>query len=222
MVDTPPSGQHPVIRSVAVGRPVEVEGPKPGTRTLTAYGKRPVPGPVAVLDENLEGDEQADPENHGGPHKSVYAYAEEDVAWWRDELARDLDRQTFGQTLTTAGIDLRDVVVGERWRIGSAEFEVAQPRIPCFKLGLYAHDPTMPRRFIAAIRPGAYLRVAATGAVAAGDRIAVLDRPAHGVTLAEVFTIYHHERERAAELLEIPQLAPTYHGWARERRVRAG
>ena len=212
----------PVVRSVAVGRPVALDGPKPGTRTLTAYGKRPVTGPVAVLDENLDGDRQADLENHGGPHKSVYCYAEEDVAWWRDELGREVDRKTFGQNLTTAGIDLREVVVGERWRVGSAEFEVAQPRIPCSKLGLYSGDPTMPRRFIAAVRPGAYLRVVTTGALAAGDRVEVLHRPAHGVTLAEVFRIYHHGRERAAVLLDVPELAPMYHRWARGRRVKAG
>src|ERR1700712_2130149 len=125
-------------------------------------------GPVAVLDEHLEGDEQADPENHGGPHKAVYVYADEDVAWWREELGRDVDRQTFGQNLTTVGLHLRATVGGERWRIGSAEFEVAQPRTPCFKLGLHSGDPSMPRRFLAAVRPGAYLRVVGPGPVAAG------------------------------------------------------
>lgn len=214
--------EHPVIRSVAVGVPVEVDGPRPGERTLTAYAKHPVAGPVAVLAEHLEGDRQADPEHHGGPHKSVYAYATEDVDWWRRELGRDVAVQMFGQNLTTAGLDLRGAVVGERWRIGTAEFEVAQPRIPCFKLGLFAGDPTMPRRFVAAVRPGAYLRVLRTGHVSAGERVEVLDRPAHGVTLAEVFTVYHHERERAATLLDVPQLAPMYHRWARERRVKTG
>jgi MOSC domain-containing protein YiiM len=213
---------HPVVRTVAVGRPVEVDGPKPGTRTLTAYGKRPVTGPVAVGDENLDGDQQADPENHGGPHKSVYCYADEDIAWWREELDRDVATQTFGQNLTTTGLDLRAAVVGERWRIGTAEFEVAQPRIPCFKLGLYAEDPTMPRRFIAAVRPGAYLRVVTRGHVGAGDRIEVVSRPAHGLTLAEVFTIYHHERDRAERLLDAPELAPMYPRWVRQRRVKAG
>lgn len=205
-----------VVRSVAVGRAVEIAGPKDRT-TLTASAKAPVDGPVAVHREHLEGDEQADLESHGGPDKAVYAYAAEDVAWWSAELGRAVDPQTFGQNLTTTGLDLRSVVVGERWRIGTAEFEVAQPRIPCFKLGLHSGDPTMPRRFVAAVRPGAYLRVRTTGHVAAGDRLEVLDRPDHGVTLAEVFTIYHHERDRAATLLDVPQLAPMYHRWARDR-----
>jgi MOSC domain-containing protein YiiM len=205
-----------VVRSVAVGRAVEIAGPKDRT-TLTASAKAPVDGPVAVHREHLEGDEQADLESHGGPDKAVYAYAAEDVAWWADELGRAVDPQTFGQNLTTTGLDLRSVVVGERWRIGTAEFEVAQPRIPCFKLGLHSGDPTMPRRFVAAVRPGAYLRVRTTGHVRAGDGIEVLGRPDHGVTLAEVFTIYHHERHRAATLLDVPQLAPMYHRWARDR-----
>ncbi len=205
-----------VVRSVAVGRAVEIAGPKDRT-TLTASAKAPVDGPVAVHREHLEGDEQADLESHGGPDKAVYAYAAEDVAWWADELGRAVDPQTFGQNLTTTGLDLRSVVVGERWRIGTAEFEVAQPRIPCFKLGLHSGDPTMPRRFVAAVRPGAYLRVRTTGHVRAGDVLEVLGRPDHGVTLAEVFTIYHHERHRAATLLDVPQLAPMYHRWARDR-----
>ncbi|MEJ2867385.1 MOSC domain-containing protein [Actinomycetospora sp. OC33-EN08] len=207
---------EPQVLSVAAGRAVEIAGPK-DRRTLTASAKHLLDGPVAVHAEHLEGDEQADRENHGGPDKAVYAYAAEDVAWWSAELGRDVDRQTFGQNLTTAGLDLRDAVVGERWRVGSAEFEVAQPRIPCFKLGLHSGDPTMPRRFIAAVRPGAYLRIVTTGHVAADDRIEVLGRPAHGVTLGEVFTIYHHERDRAATLLDVPQLAPMYHRWARGR-----
>jgi MOSC domain-containing protein YiiM len=209
------------VDTVAVGRAREIDGPH-GRRTRTASAKAAVHGPVAVLDEHLEGDEQADRENHGGPHKAVYVYAAEDVAWWREELGRALDRQTFGQNLTTVGIDLRAAVVGERWRIGSAEFEVAQPRTPCFKLGLHSGDPTMPRRFLAAVRPGAYLRVVTGGHVAAGDAVEVGDRPDHGVTLAEVFTVFHHERERAERLLDAPELPPAYARWVHERRVKTG
>ena len=209
------------VDTVAVGRPVEIDGPR-GRRTLTASAKTVVEGPVAVLAENLEGDEQADPENHGGPHKAVYVYADEDVAWWREELGRDVDRQTFGQNLTTVGVDLGATVVGERWRVGSAEFEVAQPRTPCFKLGLHSGDPTMPRRFLAAVRPGAYLRVVTRGHVAAADAVEVRHRPGHGVTLAEVFTVFHHERERARRLLDAPELPPAYARWVHERHVKAG
>ena len=135
----------PIVRTVAVGRPREVPGPRDGETTSTAIWKEPVDGPVEVGPETLAGDEQADRVSHGGPEKSVYAYGEEDLAWWRDELGV-LDDQVFGQNLTTAGYDLRDAVVGERWRIGTAGFQVAQPRTPCFKLGLRAGDRSMPRR----------------------------------------------------------------------------
>ncbi|GLZ45619.1 hypothetical protein Acsp06_18040 [Actinomycetospora sp. NBRC 106375] len=208
----------PRVRTVAVGRPRTVPGPRDGESTSTAIWKEPVEGPVAVGAENLAGDEQADRVNHGGPEKSVYAYAEEDLAWWRAELGA-LDDQVFGQNLTTVGYDLRDARVGERWRIGTALLEVVQPRIPCFKLGLRAGDRAMPRRFVAAVRPGVYLRVITPGTLAAGDTITVLDRPEDGVPVAEVFAIFHHDRARAARLLDAPGLPSWYHEWARKRLV---
>ncbi|PVZ13164.1 MOSC domain-containing protein [Actinomycetospora cinnamomea] len=213
----------PFVRTVAVGRPRDVPGPRDSDTTRTAIRKHPVDGPVEVCPENLAGDEQADTVHHGGPDKAVYAYGEEDLAWWRAEHPeyRALDDQVFGQNLTTVGHDLRGAVVGERWRVGTAEFEVAQPRTPCFKLGLRAGDGAMPRRFTAAVRPGVYLRVTATGTITSGDALHVVDRPAHGVTVAEVFAIVHHERHRAARLLEVPELPASYHDWARRRLAHA-
>jgi MOSC domain-containing protein YiiM len=209
------------VRTVAVGRPRDVPGPRDGDTTRTAIGKEPVEGPVDVGPENLAGDEQADRVHHGGPDKSVYVYGEEDLAWWRDELGA-LDDLVFGQNLTTVGRDLREAVVGERWRIGTAEFRVAQPRTPCFKLGLRAGDPSLPRRFTAAVRPGVYLRVTTTGTLAAGDAVHVLEQPSHGLTVAEAFTILHHQRDRAVRLLEAPELPADWHVWARERLARTG
>jgi MOSC domain-containing protein YiiM len=206
----------PHVTRVAVGRPREVAGPRDGETTLTASWKEPVDGPVEVGQENLAGDAQADLVNHGGPEKAVYAYGEEDLAWWRDELG-SVDDQVFGQNLTTAGYDLREAVVGERWRVGTAELGVVQPRVPCFKLGMRAGDRGMPRRFIEAERPGVYLRVLRTGVVSAGEEITVLDRPDHGLAVAEVFAIYHHDRARAARLLDAPDLPSWYHDWARGR-----
>ncbi|MEJ2884825.1 MOSC domain-containing protein [Actinomycetospora aeridis] len=204
------------ILTVAVGRPRDVAGPRPGETTSTAIWKEPVAGPVEVGPENLVGDEQADRRNHGGPEKSVYAYGEEDLAWWRAELG-GIDDLVFGQNLTTAGRDLRDARIGERWRIGTAELEVVQPRIPCFKLGMRAGDPTMPRRFVAADRPGVYLRVTRTGTITAEDTVDVTDGPDGAPTVAEVFGIYHHHRDRAARLLDAPGLPSWYHEWARKR-----
>ena len=208
----------PTVRTVAVGRPRDVPGPRAGETTSTAIWKEPVEGPVEVGPENLAGDEQADRVHHGGPEKAVYAYGEEDLAWWRDQLG-EVDDQVFGQNLTTVGYDLRTALIGERWRIGTAELEVVQPRIPCFKLGLRAGDPTMPRRFVRANRPGVYLRVTRTGTITPEDPIDVTDRPQNGVPAADVFAIYHHHRDRAARLLDAPGLPSWYHDWARKRLV---
>ena len=205
------------VTAVAVGRPRDVPGPGEDRTTSTAIWKDRTAARVAVVGDNLAGDEQADREHHGGPDKAVYAYGTSDLAWWSGEMGRDLDPQTFGQNLTVDGADLRDAVVGERWRVGSAVLEVAQPRIPCFKLGLRADDPTMPRRFTAAGRPGVYLRVVAEGEVGAGDAVIVTDRPAHGVTVGEAFGVYLHRRDAAARLLDAPQLPASWHRWARER-----
>lgn len=204
------------VTTVAVGRPRVVPGPRDGESTETASWKEPVDGPVAVGAENLDGDRQADLVHHGGPDKSVYAYGEEDLAWWRAELG-GIETGVFGQNLTTRGYDLRGAVVGERWRIGTAEFEVCQPRIPCFKLAMRAGDPAMPRRFTAAGRPGVYLRVRRTGTLAAGDRVTVVDRPDHGVTVGEVAEIYHHDRARATRLLDAAELPASWHEWVRAR-----
>lgn len=208
------------IRTIAVGRPRDVAGPRDGETTSTAIWKEPVDGPVEVGPENLVGDEQADRTNHGGPEKSVYAYGEEDLAWWREQLG-GLDDQVFGQNLTTVGRDLRDARIGERWHVGTAVLEVVQPRIPCFKLGLRAGDPTMPRRFVAANRPGVYLRVTTPGTITAGDTVEVTDADEQGVTVADVFTIYHHDRARASRLLDAPGLPSWYHDWAHRRVARS-
>lgn len=208
------------IRTVALGRPREVPGPRVGETTTTAIWKDPVDGPVEVGPEGLVGDEQADRVHHGGPEKAVYAYGDEDLAWWRAQLG-PLDDQVFGQNLTTTGLDLRAAVIGEHWHVGTAELAVVQPRIPCFKLGLRAGDPTLPRRFAAADRPGVYLRVVRPGTITAGDAIEVTDRPADGVSVAEAFTIFHHDRDRAARLLDAPGLPASWHTWARKRLTRA-
>lgn len=204
------------VTAVAVGRPREVDGPRADRTTSTAIWKEPVAGRVAVAAHNLAGDEQADRRRHGGPDKAVYAYGTSDLAWWSGDLGHDVDPQLFGQNLTVDGADLRAAVVGERWRVGTAELEVAQPRIPCFKLGLRAGDPTMPRRFVAAERPGAYLRIVTAGEVGAGDAVEVVGRPDHGLTVAEAFAVFLRTRERAARLLEAPQLPDSWHDWARE------
>ena len=185
-----------VVASVNVGAVRTVEWR--GQRITTGIWKEPVGGPVLVRGVNLAGDDQADRSVHGGPDKAAYAYAQEDTAWWAGQLGRALGPGAFGENLTTSGLDLTNAVVGERWAVGSAVLEVSQPRVPCYKLGIRMGDERFPRRFAAAGRPGAYLRVVREGEVAAGDEIRVLSRPPHGVTVGLVERAGRRPRAPAA------------------------
>lgn len=169
------------VLSVNVGEIREVEWR--GDVVTTAIWKRPVSGRVALRGVNFSGDDQADRTVHGGPDKAVYAYAREDYDHWRDDHGLDAHPALFGENLTIEGIDLAAALIGERWRVGSTVLEVAQIRLPCFKLGIRLGDPRFPRRFQAEGRMGAYLRVVQEGDVGAGDRIEVISRPDHDATL---------------------------------------
>jgi MOSC domain-containing protein YiiM len=206
------------VISVNVGQPRDVE--LNGEVRQTAIFKAPVAGRVAIADGHVAGDLQASQVDHSGPDKAVYAYSREDLDFWAGELGRDVEDGFVGENLTIAGYGVSRAVVGERWRIGTAEFEVAQPRIPCWKLGVRAGDPMMTRRFEKADRPGAYLRILTEGDVGAGDGVEVLSRPGHGFTVADASHIYFHDRSSAARLLEIPELAPTLKNWATKRLSR--
>jgi MOSC domain-containing protein YiiM len=208
-----------VVVSVNVGTPREVSWR--GQTVRTAIWKSPVAGRVKVRGVNVDGDDQGNREVHGGVDKALYAYAAEDYAWWGAELNQELPPGTFGDNLTVRGIDVSGAEVGERWRVGGTLLEVAQPRIPCFKLGIRMGSQRFPRRFAAARRPGAYLRILAEGDVAAGDPVEVVHRPGHGLTVAEVSRIYHGDHAAAARLLQVPELADTWRQWA-ERLVTHG
>ena len=207
------------VLSVNVGgvRQIDV-----GERTvMTAIWKSPVAGRVAVRGVNVHGDDQADRKVHGGEHKAVYAYAREDTGWWERELARELGPGTFGENLTTSGIDLNGCVIGERWRVGTTVLEVSEPRFPCFKLGIKMGDPGFLKRFAAARRPGTYLRIARGGELGAGDAIEQLERPGHGVTIALFTEAYLGDHGLAAKMLEAP-LSPPWRAWAEKQLARAG
>jgi MOSC domain-containing protein YiiM len=178
-----------------------------GRRTVeTGIVKSPVEGRVRVEGVSLAGDRQADLRVHGGADKAVYAYASEDYRWWSDGLGRALAPGTFGENLTVGGLEVSGAVVGERWEVGSALLEVAQPRLPCYKLGMRMGDPVFVARFAAADRPGAYLRIVQAGELGAGDAVRVVDRPAHGVTVAEVSRALLGERGMWAHVLHAPEL----------------
>ena len=203
------------VVSVNVGTPREVEWL--GRRDRTSIWKTPVEGRLAVRGVNVAGDDQADREVHGGPDKAVYAYAQEDTAWWERELGRELEHGNFGENLTVSGVDVTGAVVGELWEVGSAVLEVAQPRIPCWKLGARMEDASFPVHFAAAGRPGAYLRIVEEGEVGAGDEVRVGEKPEHGLTVGDVARIYHQERGRCALLLRAPELADGWREWALRR-----
>jgi MOSC domain-containing protein YiiM len=177
-----------------------------GRKIRTGLFKEPVDGPVMARETGLEGDAIGDRRVHGGREKAVYAYSRNDVEWWEEELDRELEEGFFGQNLTVDGMDASGAVVGERWRVGGALFEVAGPRLPCFKLAARVGDRGFERRFGKAARPGAYLRVLEEGELRAGDALEVEERPEHGVTTALVSRAVLGEKELRPKALQAHRL----------------
>ena len=181
-----------------------------GRPTRTGIWKSPVTGPVALRNNSVEGDEIANLDNHGGPHKAVYVYASEDARWWRSEYRRIILPGAMGENLTVEGVDVSGAKVGDRWSIGSAVLEVAGPRTPCFKLGLRHDDQDIVDEFRASLRWGAYMRIISEGTVTVGDDIVAVPEIEPSMSVSEVAKIYHEERARAAELLDVPRIAPEW------------
>ena len=185
-----------------------------GRPARSAIWKTPVAGRIAVRGVNLAGDEQADRQVHGGPDKAVYAYAVEDLHWWEQQLGAALNPGGFGENLTTQGIAVNAALIGERWAVGTTVLEVSEPRIPCWRLGVRMNDPSFPRRFTEALRPGAYLRIVVEGDLAAGDEIQVIEKPQHDLTVQEMFRIYTRDRRSACRLLAVGAVSESWLGWA--------
>lgn len=167
------------------------------TSDVTGIDKRPASGPVAVTapgmrdggaGSGLAGDTIGDRESHGGDDQAIYAYAREDLDHWQRELDRALTSGSFGENLTTQGVDVNGALIGERWTIGDeVVLEVTSPRVPCSTFRGWIGIPGWLKTFTAAAIPGAYLRVIAPGTVSAGDEIVVSHRPNHEVTVAVMF-----------------------------------
>jgi MOSC domain-containing protein YiiM len=153
----------------------------------TAIDKRPVDGPVQVTRLGLAGDRQLG-SSHGGVDKAVYAYSEEDADWWAAELGREIPPGLFGENLRTHGLATSGAVIGEQWSAGTALFEVRMPRTPCENLSLRMGLEGFHIRFNSTGRVGALLRVLQPGVVRAGDILSVVDRPDHGVRVADLAT----------------------------------
>ncbi len=194
-----------------------VPEPNPATGVgLTGINKRPVdhlvsvraPGPKTIgMHTGLVGDQIFDIENHGGDERAVYAYAREDYDWWQARLSRRLANGLFGENLTTEGIDVNGAVIGERWCIGPRlVLEPTFGRIPGATFQRKMGEPRWVKTFTRANRPGAFLRVLEPGEIWAGYPVTVVDRPAHGVTIARAFRAYMTEPEMLRELAAIDGL----------------
>ncbi|MGH3095461.1 MAG: MOSC domain-containing protein [Streptosporangiales bacterium] len=160
---------------------------RPGHFHDTAIDKRPVEGPVGVDEQGLAGDRQVD-RSHGGPDKAVYAYSTEDADWWAVDLGRPIPPGLFGENLRTVGLPVSDAVIGERWRIGTARFEVRMPRTPCDNLSHRTGEERFHLRFYASGRVGAMLKVLAAGQVRTGDEVVIEERPDHRVRVSDLVT----------------------------------
>lgn len=169
--------------------------PDRGSVGITAIDKRAVDGPVRVGAYGVYADVQADRKHHGGHDKALYVYAQEDAAYWSEQVGRALEPGWFGENLRTEGLDVNAAVVGERWRIGErAEVEVTMPRTPCQTFARWVGetvDASLERgwvkRFSDERRLGPYLRVLTPGRIAAGDAIEVIHRPEGAPSILDIY-----------------------------------
>jgi MOSC domain-containing protein YiiM len=203
------------VESINVGTPRTVEWQ--GREFTTSIWKAPILHRVVVRGVNIAGDDQADRSVHGGEYKAIYAYGRDDLDWWSRELGQKLDAGAFGENLTVGGMQVSSAVVGERWKIGSVMLEVAQPRVPCYKLAIKMEDAHFVQRFAAAGRPGAYLRIVEEGEMEAGDIVEVVHRPDHEMTMRGMSHIYLEDHDSAFRLLGLPGLPPEWHEWIEKR-----
>ena len=200
------------LLSVNVGLPREIEWK--GKVVRTSIFKTPVVGRVQVARLNLEGDQQSDLSVHGGIDKAVYAYPSEHYPFWRRELpGADLPWGVFGENFSTDGLLEETVYIGHRLRIGSAEFVVTQPRMPCFKLAIRFNRPAIVKRFLQSGRSGFYLSVLGEGEVTAGDSIELLARDEHGITMADLAHLYRQDATNQDLLRRVSELPSLPKSW---------
>jgi MOSC domain-containing protein YiiM len=205
--------------SVNVGRPRDVDWG--GRRVRTSIWKAPVTGRLRVNRLNLQGDEQSDLSVHGGPDKAVYVYPSEHYGYWTRELPGiDLPWGALGENFTTEGLLEDSVRIGDRLRIGSAEFAVTQPRMPCYKLGARFGREDMVKRFLASGRTGFYLAVLGEGEVGSGDPIAFTARDDNNVTVADITALYARDADNQILLQRAVALPSLPEGWRDYLRKR--
>ena len=200
------------LLSVNVGMPRDVTWH--GRTVHTAVWKKPVAGPRMVRRLNIDGDGQGDLAGHGGEQRAVFVYQIESYRYWQEQLGRDdFEYGQFGENFTVQGLADDQVCIGDRYRIGGAVFEVTQPRVTCFRVGIRMDDPQMPGLLVSHHRPGFYFRVLTEGTVAAGQEIIKLASGPEGMTVAETDALLYlpgHPRQQVLRALRIPALSG---GW---------
>jgi ferredoxin-NADP reductase/MOSC domain-containing protein YiiM len=198
--------------SVNVGLPKDV--PWQGKTVFTGVFKDPVTGPRRVGQLNVEGDGQGDLGGHGGEQRAVFVYQLDSYRHWERELGRDdFVCGQFGENFTIEGLSDDEVCIGDRYQIGSAIFEVTQPRVTCYRVGIRMNDPRIPALLVSHRRPGFYFRVLHEGEIQAGDEILKLGTGAEEMTVAEVSALLYlpgHPRQQLLRALRMPALSS---GW---------
>lgn len=209
MIANQPAGR---LLSVNVGMPQDLAWN--GHAVHTAVWKRPVRGARLVRRLNIDGDGQGDLAGHGGEHRAVLVYQIESYRYWQEQLGRDdFVYGQFGENFTVEGLRDDQVCIGDRYRIGEAIFEVTQPRVTCYRVGIRMEDPRIPAMLVSHRRPGFYLRVLQEGTVHAGDDIVQIAIGPEAMTVAEIDALLYmpgHPRQGLLRALRIPPLAA---GW---------
>src|SRR5215469_15127716 len=200
------------LLSVNVGLPRDIEWK--GRTVRTAIWKKPVGGRCRVGRLNLDGDGQGDLAGHGGEQRAAFVYQIESYRYWQERLKRtDFVHGQFGENFTVEGLPDDAVCIGDRYQIGSALFEVTQPRVTCYRVGIRMNEPRMPALLTSSGRPGFYFRVLQEGGVSAGDEIVKAGEAKERITVAEINALLyspHHARDRLERALRIEALSP---GW---------
>jgi ferredoxin-NADP reductase/MOSC domain-containing protein YiiM/ferredoxin len=200
------------IQSINVGLPRDVAWR--GEKVHTAIWKQPVRGRIAVRRLNLEGDGQGDLAGHGGEHRAVMVYQMEAYRYWEAQLSRsEFSFGQFGENFTVVGLPDDEVCIGDRYRIGSALFEVTQPRVTCYRLGIRMEEPAMAALLVSHHRPGFYFRVLEEGEVGAGDEIVKVADGPERITVADIDALLYlpnPSREQLEHSLRVPALSQ---GW---------
>ena len=208
----------PRLRSVNVGLPKNVAWQ--GETVYTGVWKHPVHGPAMVRRLNIDGDGQGDRSGHGGEQRAVLIYQIQSYRHWQQHFGRDdLSHGSFGENFTVDGLADDEVCIGDRYRIGEAEFEVTQPRVTCYRVGLRLGEPELPALLVSHHRPGFYMRVISEGHVQAGDPIVKTRAGPGALTVADTDALLYlpgRDRGQLRVALRIPALSPGWQGSFRE------